>query len=340
MKRFKFLLLTTTFVLSTLIFAVQKKIQLNFRTLSGVEFTFQVEESATLEDLYHLVKVETKKESVGLIFSGKLLTDMNKTVLDLNIPECTTIHVVFPKTISTGQTIVSVKSSDGRVALPRFEVKQGENLNSFVKRLHQTILESMLIKTTRDFRALPKAIQAILKQKNIKELPLEIDQLLLSHGGAEIKDISDIRKGATLVFSTKISFGDTFHGAIFKDGAHLEGFDFRGVNLQGAYLRWANLRGANLRGANLRWANLRAADLRWADLEGAILEWVFLPGAILEWAELAGADLNGAKLNGAKLKWAKLNGANLTGTIVSQTELDQAIGVTPEQRAQVIEPAQ
>lgn len=330
MRRFKLLFITTTFIFSSFLFAVKKKIRLNFITLCGLNFALQVEESATLEDLYHLVKVETKKESVRLIFCGKVLTDMNKTVLDLNIPESTTIHVVFPKgtetkTISTDHTIVSIESLDGKVVVPSFEFEQGESLDCFIKRLHQTILENMLVKTIRDFQALPKAIQTILKQKNIKELPLVIDRLFISHDREEIKNIRDIKTGSTLVFSNKISFGDTFHGAFFEDSAHLEGFDFRGVNLQGAYLRGANLRGANLSGANLRWANLRGADLTWADLEGAILEWANLTGAILKWTKLAGADLNGSHL-----RLANLTGANLTKAIVSQAKLDTAIGVTPK----------
>ena len=87
----------------------------------------------------------------------------------------------------------------------------------------------------------------------------------------------------------------------------LEGVNLRKANLDRAIIRGGNLRRADLSGATLRYANLRRADL-------------------------SGANLRAAHLNGANLTLATLRDANLVDalfweTVVSRTDLRDAVGL-------------
>jgi uncharacterized protein YjbI with pentapeptide repeats len=122
-------------------------------------------------------------------------------------------------------------------------------------------------------------------------------------------------------------------------GANLQGVDLVGANLEGANLRTANLGradlfagnciGADFQGANLMAANLRRADLREANLHEANLFEADLRGANLWGANLQGANFRRASLQRANLQRANLVNANLwdaglqrsllLGTIFSDT---------------------
>ncbi len=155
----------------------------------------------------------------------------------------------------------------------------------------------------------------------------------------------------------------------YLSGANLIGADLSGAQLVMADLSGAKLIGADLRGAQLMLANLSSADLTGADLSGAELEMANLSYASLIAANLSDARLNsgnlrftklfGADLSRATLSDANLSSANLTsatwlltpeerastmrlladimrtrvmhsGTIVTQSQLDQACGTTAE----------
>jgi uncharacterized protein YjbI with pentapeptide repeats len=123
------------------------------------------------------------------------------------------------------------------------------------------------------------------------------------------------------------------------NGANLQGVDLVGANLEGANLRTANLGradlfagnciGADFQGANLMAANLRRTDLREANLHEANLFEADLRGANLWGANLQGANFRRASLQRANLQRANLVNANLwdaglqrsllLGTIFSDT---------------------
>jgi uncharacterized protein YjbI with pentapeptide repeats len=110
--------------------------------------------------------------------------------------------------------------------------------------------------------------------------------------------------------------------------ADLFGADLFGAVLFGADLSGADLIGAELIGADLSRASLSAANLSRAELIGANLSRAVLSGANLSGANLSRADLFGAVLSAADLSGAILTGfeANLTGTNLTQEQLEQAEG--------------
>jgi Pentapeptide repeats (8 copies) len=108
--------------------------------------------------------------------------------------------------------------------------------------------------------------------------------------------------------------------------AHLSGADLSGARLLDARLIEAHLDGARLNGADLNRADLNRAHLEGADLSGIRLIDANLNGAYLTGVHLNGAYLWRAALNGAHLNGADLSGADLSGSTVSQTQLDSACG--------------
>ncbi|GCL59857.1 pentapeptide repeat-containing protein [Microcystis aeruginosa] len=133
--------------------------------------------------------------------------------------------------------------------------------------------------------------------------------------------------------------------------ADLRKADLRGADLRGAILSEAILSGADLSEAILSEANLSGADLRGADLRGAILSEAILSGADLSAANLSWAKLREAKLSGANLRRANLSEAILSEAILSEANLSEAIlsgakvenaifidamGITPEQKQDLI----
>lgn len=114
-----------------------------------------------------------------------------------------------------------------------------------------------------------------------------------------------------------------------------------GVDLSGAILTQADLTYCRLTGAECSEAKLDGADLRYAEMAGADLteavlgasrlRHVNLAGAKLKGANLRGADLSGADLRGADLEGAQMHGATLLDTLISDSDLSAAEGLTQAQ---------
>jgi len=109
--------------------------------------------------------------------------------------------------------------------------------------------------------------------------------------------------------------------------ANLTGADLSDANLSNASLFDAHLNGANLSGANLSGATLTSATLNGAKINNATLAETRLNGAILAGAQLNGADLSDADLISADLtetsfRDADLSDADLTGSYITQAQLD------------------
>jgi uncharacterized protein YjbI with pentapeptide repeats len=129
--------------------------------------------------------------------------------------------------------------------------------------------------------------------------------------------------------------------------ADLSGVKLSNVNLSGADLSSANLSSADLNGAKLLntklgGANLNGADLNFADLSGASLfntnlSSAELNNAIFAGAELCCADMRGAKLGYADLREADLREADLDGADVNRTRFGTGLGVSEEQKQNLIE---
>lgn len=120
----------------------------------------------------------------------------------------------------------------------------------------------------------------------------------------------------------------------------LSGCDLTYSNLKKANLKLANLSKSNLKKAKLNLANLYHADFSNASLEGATLEQVNAEGinfysaylwkAILRQSHLDGADFRNATLidsdlQGAYLGSVDFRGANLTGAILKDAIIEDAI---------------
>jgi uncharacterized protein YjbI with pentapeptide repeats len=89
--------------------------------------------------------------------------------------------------------------------------------------------------------------------------------------------------------------------------------------LIGAVLRGADLSGTR-NGANLNGADFRRADLSGADLSNATLRGADLSGATIVGSEVRNADLRGAYLIGTEFTAANLWGAKLSGVYFRRPE--------------------
>ncbi|MDK9722132.1 MAG: pentapeptide repeat-containing protein [Rhodospirillales bacterium] len=117
---------------------------------------------------------------------------------------------------------------------------------------------------------------------------------------------------------------------------NMTGVDLSGAILTQADLTYCRLTGAEcseakLDGADLRYAEMAGADLTEAILGAARLRHVNLAGAKLKGANLRGADLSGADLRDADLEGAQMHGATLLDTLISDTDLSTAEGLTQAQ---------
>ncbi|MBF0269065.1 MAG: pentapeptide repeat-containing protein [Alphaproteobacteria bacterium] len=114
------------------------------------------------------------------------------------------------------------------------------------------------------------------------------------------------------------------------------GVDLSGAILTQADLTYCRMTGAEcsearLDGADLRYAEMAGADLTEAVLGAARLRHVNLEGAKLKGANLRGADLSGADLRGADLEGAQMHGAIMLDTMINDTDLSSAEGLTQAQ---------
>ncbi len=119
------------------------------------------------------------------------------------------------------------------------------------------------------------------------------------------------------------------HGGNLQ-GADLQGTDLVGANLEGANLKTANLARANLfagycMNADFQGANLMAANLRRADLREANLHEANLFDADLRGANLWGANLQGANFRRANLQRTNLQRANLVNANLWDANLQRAL---------------
>jgi uncharacterized protein YjbI with pentapeptide repeats len=130
------------------------------------------------------------------------------------------------------------------------------------------------------------------------------------------------------LYNTNLSGVDLF-GASLRS-ANLWDTNFSGTGLISADLARAHLQGANLSRTYLSWANLSGADLSGANLSGADLSGANLSSKDPDVERVYGEDFSdvseGANLSGAKLVQTNLSGADLTRAILTQAQLEEAIG--------------
>jgi hypothetical protein len=127
------------------------------------------------------------------------------------------------------------------------------------------------------------------------------------------------------------------------DGPDLSRTDLSGAQLKNAVLPWANLSGTVLTGASLESVVFHHARLANAKLQGVEMDGADLRASNLNRADLTGAYLRGdqtrfrgATLHQTVLTGAYIQGADLSGTTVTQEQIDSASGdyntVLPEGR--------
>lgn len=95
----------------------------------------------------------------------------------------------------------------------------------------------------------------------------------------------------------------------------------RRIDLSGADLAGASLKESTFKGALFLKSDLSQVDLMDADLSGADLN-----GAALQGASLVDTNLRGAVLQNANLTGADLSGADLSGAILTDQQLNTALG--------------
>ena len=108
-------------------------------------------------------------------------------------------------------------------------------------------------------------------------------------------------------------------------GADLIEANLRRADLTEARLYSADLEEADMREIDLSRANLTRSDLMETDLRGAVLSEAQFIVADLEEAHLRNADLRGANLRGATLVEANLVKTNLSGALLWETSLSDAL---------------
>ena len=196
---------------------------------------------------------------------------------------------------------------------------------------------------------------ACLIDANLSEADLNDSDLSgASLSGADLSGASlsgaDLSRTKLSSLHLRSAFGNLsrVHMSAFGNlsGANMSGTDLSATNLSATNLRGADLRGADLRGAHLRGANLSVVylnganlsdtKLTFANLSGTKLIVANLSGAKLIFANLSGANLSGANLSRANLSRANLSDANLSGIQVEKTRFLDNLGITEEQKKDLI----
>ncbi|MDJ0703199.1 MAG: pentapeptide repeat-containing protein [Leptolyngbyaceae cyanobacterium MO_188.B28] len=154
-------------------------------------------------------------------------------------------------------------------------------------------------------------------------------------------NLDGARKGQVIGFLSQMNLvqGKEIYGPQHpEDNLNEPLISLNRANLRNASLRSADLSNADLNNADLRNADLNNADLSNADLRFTILSNTDLNNADLNNADLSNADLSNADLGNAfllsaDLRSADLRSADLRFTILLDTDLRSAQGLTQEQLA-------
>jgi|GEM_PF-5948310 len=112
--------------------------------------------------------------------------------------------------------------------LSEFEITQDDTYDSLALR----ILERLERNKTKDFSSLPLAIQKVLKERKVTELPLGLDVLTNKQRSLPI---NDFQTGDNLFVRIRIALGDSLKGADFTE-ANLIRADFTDADLRGVVL--------------------------------------------------------------------------------------------------------
>ena len=170
------------------------------------------------------------------------------TVLSSNFTFLAKGGLCSSKEALSGNILVNVIINRSQV-FSNFEITPEDTYPS----LELKIQEKLENKTTKNFRSLPLAIQQVLKEREITELPLALD-ILTRQSSRQFKT------GNNLFARLRIALGDSLKGADFTDA------DFGYADFTDADLRDVNFTRANLTRVNFTRANLRNAIL-----DGAII---------------------------------------------------------------------
>jgi hypothetical protein len=154
------------------------------------------------------------------------------TVLSSNFTFLAKAGLCSSKEAVSGKVLVDVIISES-LLLRDFEITPDDTYDSLALK----ILERLERKKTKDFSSLPLAIQQVLKEKEITELPLGLDVLTNKQRSLPI---NDFKTGNNLYARLRIALGDSLKGANFT-AADLTGANFTDADLRGAVLKDAIL---------------------------------------------------------------------------------------------------
>ena len=197
------------------------------------------------------------------------------------------------------------------ILIQSFKIKPNDTIVSLKNRLSVHLTKKN--NSAYNKSSAPEKTKKLLRDIGVTKFPLVVTKLFFGYEGSEITEdtaLQNFPAGSILALSKKVKID--LENKNLRD-VRLYDLDLTGVNLKGATLIGTAFMNTNLTGANLTGATLMAT-------------------------KFINANLTDANLTNANLSNATLTGANLTGTIVSQKELNLAIGVTDEQRNQVREP--
>ncbi|GBE74065.1 hypothetical protein myaer87_12920 [Microcystis aeruginosa NIES-87] len=258
--------------------------------------------------------------------SDRVLELVIEVGIDELTPENNDKIISFLQKIARDETIKPIMKLKGSIrlflegsedGLQRLaDLHQSGELQALLNELKSDDIPEIVVKKaefTTDAKVIEKAelIKAIREGTSDKKTLQQVDLSGADLSGANLS-------GANL--SEANLSGAILREAILRE-AILRGANLSGANLSGANLSGAKLSEANLRRADLSGANLIEADLSWANLSGADLSWAILRGANLSWADLS---------------WANLSWANLSGADVKKAIFIDAMGITPEQKQDLI----
>ena len=204
-----------------------------------------------------------------------------------------------------------------KILIENFKIKSGDTIVSLKEKLSTYLTK----KNNETYNKIKDTnTKRILQGLNITEFPVVVTKLFLGYDGAEITEdttLKSLSTGFVLALSKKVEINNSLKNKNLK-GIRLNELDLTGVDFTGANLTHTSFIDTNLTNANFTDATLADANLMNA---------IFI-----------NANLTNTDLQQTNLFRANLTGANLTGAIVSQRELDNAIGVTQEQQNQVKNP--
>lgn len=291
-----------------------------------------------------IVKNPQNNEVIAVvILKGDINSDQNLEIMQFTLREYSgnTIEIID---IQEGSIKLIIEGSQEDIEKLIYCIKSGKltELNGFpiedIKILSETLDEEENNELNNKWDLVREIVTQGAKGKNLKNA--DLSDADLSDADLSDADLSDADLSNADLSNADLTIADLSNANLsYADlsSADLHRAYLSSANLSYADLHSADLSNANLSSANLSSANLSNANLNYAHLISANLSSTDLSYADLSSADLISADLRSTDLSSANLSYADLRSADLSDAKVENTIFGNNIGISLEQRYELIE---